>query len=70
MTMSVVPASDRVPWGSSQKTAYANYLGVDLTGYDVYHIVPRQYGGTNAYSNLIPLSPSDHHTVSSWWTNY
>lgn len=47
-----------------------HHLGVDLTGYDVHHIIPREYGGTNDYSNLIPLAVSDHRTVTSWWVNY
>lgn len=70
MTMSKVPESSRVTWNSSNKNAYANYLGVSLAGYDVHHIVPRAYGGTNAYSNLIPLTSSDHTTVTSWWAGY
>ncbi len=70
MTMTKVPEANRVPWNTSIRNAYADYLGEDLTGYDVHHIIPRAYGGTNAYSNLIPLIPSDHTTVTSWWANY
>ena len=55
---------------AAENTANAKYLGVDLTGYDVHHIIPREYGGTNDYSNLIPLAVSDHRTVTSWWVNY
>lgn len=70
MTMSKVPEANRVPWTTSIRNAYADYLGEDLTGYDVHHIIPRAYGGTNVYSNLIPLIPSDHTIVTSWWANY
>lgn len=70
MTMSKVPEADRVPWNSSLRSAYARYLGADLTGYEVHHIIPREYGGTNAYSNLIPLEVSDHRAVTTWWVNY
>ena len=70
MTMAKVPEANRVVWNASKRAAYAKYLGVDLTGYDVHHIIPREYGGTNDYSNLIPLAVSDHRTVTSWWVNY
>ena len=65
--MAKVPEANRVVWNASKRAAYAKYLGVDLTGYDVHHIIPREYGGTNDYSNLIPLAVSDHRTVTSWW---
>lgn len=70
MTMSKVPESDRVTWTSSNKSAYEKYLGKDLSGYEVHHIVPRAYGGSNAYSNLIPLTKADHQTVTTWWASY
>lgn len=70
MTMSKVPEANRVSWTTSNRNAYADYLGKDLTGYEVHHIVPRAYGGTNVYSNLIPLTPTDHTTVTSWWASY
>lgn len=70
MTMAKVPEANRVVWNASKRAAYAKYLGVDLTDYDVHHIIPREYGGTNDYSNLIPLAVSDHRTVTSWWVNY
>lgn len=70
MTLKKIPEEDRVVWNSTTKKQYANRLGVDLTDYDVHHIIPRAYGGTNADSNLIPLNSSDHTTVTSWWANY
>lgn len=70
MTLKKIPEEDRVVWNSTTRKQYADRLGVDLTGYDVHHIIPRAYGGTNADSNLIPLEPSDHTTVTSWWVNY
>lgn len=70
MTMSKVPESDRVKWNPSDKEAYAKYLGKDLSGYGVHHIIPRAYGGTNVYSNLIPLTKTDHQTVTTWWASY
>ncbi|WP_409978469.1 HNH endonuclease signature motif containing protein [Anoxybacteroides rupiense] len=39
--------------------------------YEVHHIRPREYGGNNDYSNLIPLPSSFHRkVVNPWWTNY
>lgn len=36
----------------------------------VHHIRPRGYGGTNDYSNLIPIQTNYHYIVTAWWTNY
>lgn len=70
MTMAKVPEEKRVTWNSSTKNTYAKHIGADLTGYDVHHIIPRAYGGTNADSNLIPLTSSDHKIITNWWRNY
>ncbi|WP_166243390.1 HNH endonuclease signature motif containing protein [Paenibacillus turpanensis] len=42
----------------------------DWDDYDIHHIKPRNYGGTNDFSNLIPLERNFHYTVSAWWNNY
>ena len=70
VTLSAKPSSQWVPWNTSIRNEYAKYLGEDLSGYDVHHIVPRKYGGTNDYSNLIPLKKADHTTVTNWWNYY
>lgn len=70
VTLSEIPQSDWVPWNQTIRDQYEAYLGEDLTGYDVHHIVPRRYGGTNAYSNLIPLAHPDHSRVTNWWLYY
>ncbi|WP_083426426.1 HNH endonuclease signature motif containing protein [Thermoactinomyces sp. DSM 45891] len=38
--------------------------------YDIHHIIPREYGGTNDFDNLIPL-PRDFHQqrVTPWWNS-
>lgn len=69
-SLSAKPSSQWVPWNPTIKKEYAKYLGEDLSGYDVHHIVPRRYGGTNNYSNLIPLKKADHTTVTNWWKYY
>lgn len=70
VTATQIPTSEWVPWNTQIRNAYAEYLGKDLTGYEVHHILPRKYGGTNSYSNLIPLKKGDHTTVTNWWKYY
>lgn len=71
MTMQKIPISARVRWTSTERTAYANRTGYDLTNTEVHHIIPREYGGQNFDQNLIPLDPNDHRKiVSPWWVNY
>ena len=43
----------------------------DWSDYDIHHIIPREYGGTNDFDNLIPLPrPFHQKNVNSWWNNY
>lgn len=71
MTMTKLPVSQRVKWTTAEKDRYAERNGYDLTGCEVHHIIPREYGGTNVDSNLIPIATTDHRSiVSPWWVNY
>lgn len=70
VTATEIPTSEWVPWTAKIRKEYAEYLGKSLTGYEVHHILPRRYGGTNSYSNLIPLTKSDHTKVTNWWNYY
>ncbi|GIP36459.1 HNH endonuclease signature motif containing protein [Paenibacillus sp. J2TS4] len=76
-----VPASQRVSWGTKERTEYITWYHKTYgtppypihvgSQYEIHHIKPRKYGGTNIPSNLIPLPVSFHRTVvNSWWTNY
>ena len=48
---------------------YPNVYNWDLN--HVHHVRPRNLGGTNAYSNLMPLPKTFHTgTVSPWFVNY
>ena len=39
--------------------------------YDIHHIIPREYGGTNDFSNLTPVLRSVHQTgFNPWWMGY
>lgn len=50
---------------------YNNNESIDWSLYQIHHIRPRAYAGTNNYNNLMPL-PIDFHQkkVNSWWANY
>jgi RHS repeat-associated protein len=74
-----VPTSQRVPWGSKERGAFIKewydrgYSTPDggWSGYDIHHIRPREYGGTNDFDNLVPI-PRDVHQqqFNSWWRDY
>lgn len=76
--LSVVPVSQRVSWTSTDRKNYISWYNKnypnkinDWSKYQIHHIKPRQYGGTNSNSNLIPLLTTYHQkTVSPWWSNY
>ena len=53
------------------KTYTAN-TGITLNRslYDVHHIRPLAYGGSNAYGNLIHLPKATHTKVTGWWAGY
>lgn len=76
--LSVAPTSQRVIWNSGKRESYINWYNTQFPNgitnwkkYEVHHITPRLYGGTNSYSNFIPLPISYHRaTVTPWWANY
>jgi hypothetical protein len=41
------------------------------SAYDIHHIKPREYGGTNDFDNLVPI-PRDVHQqqFNRWWSSY
>lgn len=74
-----IPVGQRVPWGGKERGAfikewydrwYSTPAG-GWSGYDVHHIRPREYGGTNDFDNLVPI-PRDVHQqqFNSWWRDY
>ncbi|AUS29892.1 HNH endonuclease [Rhodococcus erythropolis] len=36
----------------------------------MHHILPRKYGGTNEFWNLVPLPTSIHALFTRWWEFY
>jgi HNH endonuclease len=68
-----------VPWNGPLKNAYIRKwyelgygnLPQQWGDYDVHHIIPRMYGGTNDFWNLVPVLRDDHQKgFSPWWLNY
>ena len=77
--LKVAPTNQRVKWGTTEKnnfykTYYKNYPRslalVRAPAYEVHHIIPIKYGGTNVYSNLMPLPTDFHRKVTTWWASY
>lgn len=52
------------------QNTYNNGEALNWTNIQIHHIKPRAYGGTHAYSNLMPLNKTVHSTVTTWWTSY
>lgn len=76
---SVVPKPDRVVWDGPARAAYIKEwydrgygdLPGSWSDYDIHHILPREYGGSNDFNNLVPLLRQQEHVpFSSWWRNY
>ncbi|MEK3698194.1 HNH endonuclease signature motif containing protein [Paenibacillus sp. FSL R10-2199] len=47
-----------------------NSLKKPWDGYEIHHITPIEFGGTNVYSNLVPLPKSYHTQYTTWWAGY
>lgn len=73
-----VPQEDRVSWGRNErgefiKQWYDNGYSTPDGGwgnYEIHHILPREYGGTNDFDNLTPIRPGLHSEFTNWWRNW
>jgi len=74
-----VPASDRVTWDNNTRASfikqwYDKGYSTPAGGwkpYDIHHILPREYGGTNDFWNLVPLDRDFHNgIVTPWWNAF
>ncbi len=74
-----VPLAERVPWGGNERAAYIKewydrgYPTPDggWANYDIHHIQPREYGGTNSFDNLVPVPRQTHQDeFNAWWRDY
>jgi RHS repeat-associated protein len=74
-----VPKADRVAWGLKERGEYIGEWyrrgyqtpsgGWEL--YDIHHIRPREFGGTNAFENLAPVERSvEHQRFNRFWESY
>lgn len=75
-----VTPEDRVSWDSKQDRS--DFIrewhdrGYDeppggWEEYDIHHILPREYGGTNDFENLVPVERETHQQkLTPWWNNY
>ncbi|MGE6556191.1 HNH endonuclease signature motif containing protein [Exiguobacterium artemiae] len=63
-------------WGTTLRKKYRKwyddkYYALHWEDYEVHHIRPRAWYGSNDYSNLIPLpKPFHQKSVSPWFVNY
>ncbi len=75
MPTETVPQENRVLWTARDLNSYriewAGQGNDDPPGgwgdYDIHHIIPRAYGGTNDFNNLIPVLRTYHQKVINPW---
>ena len=74
-----VPPAERIPRNPHQKYDYIKewhdrgYPTPEggWARYDIHHIQPLEYGGTNAFENLVPVLREVHISeFNAWWRNY
>jgi hypothetical protein len=75
----VVDISKRVEWKTGYRDAYITEWHdrgyAEPSGgwksYDVHHIIPREYGGTNDFWNLVPVIRGVHQQeFNLWWAKF
>lgn len=44
--------------------------GYSWDGYDIHHIIPLEFGGSNNYSNYVVLNKSDHQDYTTFFKGY
>ena len=73
-----VPEDQRVSYdGRADKAAYIKEWydrGYDTPeggwgNYELHHILPREFGGTNDFDNLVPLTEGAHKLFTAFWRN-
>lgn len=72
------PKADRVSWGLKERGEFIAewHRRGNRTppggwkDYDIHHIKPREFGGSNAFENLTPVKRTDHQLFNRFWENY
>ncbi|WP_182112774.1 HNH endonuclease signature motif containing protein [Actinotalea sp. JY-7876] len=74
-----VAATERVLWNTRTRAAYiAEWRGRGFevppegwAAYDIHHVQPRLYGGSNSFDNLVPVLREVHRAeFNPWWEGY
>ncbi len=74
-----VAVSQRVTWTARERGSYIKewydrgYPTPEggWASYDIHHIRPREYGGGNDFSNLVPVARTVHQDeFNAWWWDY
>ena len=77
--LSKVPKGDRVSWGHQERGDYIAEWhrrghpepAGGWSEYDIHHIKPREYGGSNAFDNLVPVQRATHQDeFNAFWRDY
>lgn len=77
--LNVVSKDQRVEWNNITRSEYIKEWydrGFQTPPggwkeYDIHHILPREYGGTNVFENLVPIERTFHQTqFNPWWMGY
>lgn len=77
--LKIVPEEQRVPWGAQERNQFIKEWydqGYSMpeggwAEYDIHHIVPREYGGSNDFWNLVPVRRNIHQQqLNPWWNRY
>lgn len=77
--LSIVDKANRVSWTMDDRAAFIrqwheNGFAEPSGGwaeYDIHHVIPREYGGTNDFYNLVPVLRDEHQQLlNTWWNNY
>jgi len=74
-----VPLANRIPWGNIERAMFIaewHQRGFSSpqggwSKYDIHHIRPREFGGTNDFWNLVPVERTLHQTeFNRFWRDY
>jgi hypothetical protein len=77
--LEIAPQNQRVPWGGQERAAFIrDWYDRGYTTpsggwerYDLHHIIPREYGGSNDFWNIVPVERGVHQQqLNPWWNRY